>query len=125
MHLQINLKELYRDGVYIGIQRNEMVSIDTYRARVAKEMFHHGIYQPDRMRVSDLADAIVGGGDRQIALQAIRMTALDDFSPVVYVRGSNQRWVTLGRGPSADINEEIREWIIQWDKNELPPELGD
>lgn len=100
-----------------------MVSIDTYKARVAKEMYHHGVYQPDRMRVSDLADAIVGGGDRQTAQRAIRKTALDDFSPVVYVRGSNQKWVTLGRGPSKQINKEIRDWIMQWDESELPPGL--
>lgn len=55
-----------------------MVSIDTYKARTAKELYHHGVYQPDRMRVSDLADAIVGGGDRKTALRGIRKTALDD-----------------------------------------------
>lgn len=100
-----------------------MVSMDTYRAKAAKELYHHGVYQPDRMRVSDLIDAIIGGGDRQTARQAIEKTALDDFSPVVYVRGSNQRWITLGRGPSEEVNEDIRDWLIQWDESELPPEL--
>lgn len=105
------------------MRSKKMASIDTYRARTAKEMFLHGVYQPDHMKVADLADAIADRGERQKAIEAIRKTALDDFSPVVYVRGSNQQMVTLGRGASKQINKEIRDWIKQWDENELPQEL--
>lgn len=100
-----------------------MVSTDTYRAKAAKELFRHGVYQPDFMKVADLADAIAEPGERQKAIIAIRKTAMDHFSPVVFVRGSNQQVVTLGRGSPSDINDEIRDWIKQWDESELPDEL--
>lgn len=100
-----------------------MVSTDTYRARTAKELFRHGVYPPDFMKVADLGDAIAEPGERQKAIMAIRKTAMDDFSPVVFVRGANQQAVTLGRGSTAAINDEIREWILQWDETELPDGL--
>lgn len=100
-----------------------MVSTDTYRARTAKALYRHGVYPPDLMKVADLADAIAEPGERRKAIMAIRKTAMDDFSPVVFVRGSNQQAVTLGRGSTAQINDEVRDWIIQWDENELPPGL--
>jgi hypothetical protein len=100
-----------------------MVTTDTYRARTAKELYRHGVYPPNYMKVADVADAIVGAGDRDTAVRAIRNTAADDFSPVVFVRESNQQAITLGRGSATTINNEIRDWIMQWDESELPPEL--
>lgn len=105
------------------VEGNKMVTIDTYKARCVASLYRHRVYPPDVMKVTDVADDITGAGDRQKAISAIRKTALDDFSPVVFVRGSNQQVVSFGRGPSTQINTEAREWIIQWDENELPSGL--
>lgn len=107
----------------MDVEGNQMVTFDTYKARCVASLYRHRVYPPDVMKVADVADDITGSGDRQKAIQAIRKTALDDFSPVVFVRGSNQQVVSFGQGPSAQINNEARDWIVQWDENELPPGL--
>jgi hypothetical protein len=46
------------------------------------------------------------------AIRAIRQTAMDDFSPIVFVKESNQQVVSFGRGPTAQLNKEAREWTL-------------
>lgn len=97
-----------------------MTSTDTYKARCVASLYRHRVFPPDQMKVADVADDIQGSGDRRKAIEAIRKTALDDFSPVVFVRGSNQQVVSFGRGHPDQIKKEARNWITQWDASELP-----
>lgn len=100
-----------------------MITIDTYKARCVASLFKHRVYPPNVMKVADIADDITGSGDRQKAITAIRKTALDDFSPVVFVRRSNQQVVSFGKGHPDQIKQETRDWIVRWDADELPPGL--
>jgi hypothetical protein len=100
-----------------------MVTIDTYKARTVRSLYRHRVYPPDHMKVVDIADDITGSGDRDTAVRAIRQTAADDFSPIVFVKGSNQQVVSFGRGPPAQLKKEAREWILQWDPDEMPSGL--
>lgn len=100
-----------------------MVSTDTYRARVVAVLYQDGAYPPQFMNVSDAANAIAAPGDKPKAIQAIANTAMDDFSPVKYVRGTNRTAISFRNGPIAQLHDEARDWINMWDENELPPGL--
>lgn len=97
-----------------------MVSIDTYKARVVAVLYQDGAYPPQFLNVSDAADAIAAPGDKPKALQAISNTALDDFSPVKYVQGTNRLAISFRNGPIEQIQDEAREWIEMWDPDEMP-----
>lgn len=100
-----------------------MVIIDTYKARVVKVLYQDGAYPPQMMKVADAADAIAAPGEKPKAMQAITSTALDDFSPVMFVNGTNQSAISFGIGPISQIHEEATDWIELWDADEMPPGL--
>jgi hypothetical protein len=75
------------------------------------------------MKVADATDTIAAPGDKPKAIKAINKTALDDFSPVMFVRGTNQSAISFGIGPIDEIHEEAKDWIELWDADEMPPGL--
>lgn len=86
-------------------------------------LYHDGAYPPQFLKVSDAADVISVPGERQKAIQAIKKTALDDFSPVRFVEGTNRTAVSFRAAPIDQILIEAQDWIEMWDEDELPPGL--
>lgn len=88
-----------------------MVTTDAYKARVVAVLYQDGAYPPQFTKVSDAADAIAEPGEKPKALQAIANTAMDDTSPVKYVRETNRTAISFRNGPIDTLLDEAEEWI--------------
>lgn len=100
-----------------------MVAHDTYKARIAAFLYQQGLRYPRWIAVDDALDAIASPGERTKAYQAVRQTAMDDFSPVQYVEHTGEEAIALGDASTATITQEVIDWIELWDASELPPGL--
>lgn len=105
------------------VEGSNMTSRDTYKARTARFLFEQGVFPPRWLAVDDVLDRIAPDNERQKAYQALRQTALDDFSPVKYVEHTGQEAISLVDAPISQVNQEVKDWIEMWDADELPPGL--
>lgn len=97
-----------------------MVSDDTYKARTGATLYREGAYIPQWMSVDDVVDEIAALAEPGSAESAIRRAAADPQSPVVYTPGTGRSAVSLERGPRADVNARVKDWIERHDPSELP-----
>jgi hypothetical protein len=99
-----------------------MVSDNTLKARIPKVLYRQGAYLPDWMAVSDVEAAILPPQwqGRIDGVSAIERVALDPTSPVVFKPGTGRSAIALERGPRADVNARVKDWIQRHDPSELP-----
>lgn len=100
-----------------------MTATDTYKARTARFLFEQGVFPPRWLAVDDVLDRIASASERQKAHRAVRKTALDDFSPVKYVEHTGEEAVSLVDAQTAQVEQEVIDWIEMWDESEMPPGL--
>lgn len=100
-----------------------MITLDTYKARLARFLYQHGFRFPRWIGVKDALDAIAAANDRKRVYHAIRSAAEDAASPIQYVDGTGEEAIALVDAPLSQVKRKVRNWIVMWDENELPPEL--
>ena len=103
-----------------------MISDDTFIARAAAHLYREAAYLPHWVAVDDLVDEITDPNDRGSggsAESAIRRTAADLRSPVVYTPGTGRSAVSLERGSRGQVDARVRDWIERHDGSELPSGL--
>lgn len=97
-----------------------MVSDKTYKARTGAVLYKEAAHIPKWMSVDDVVGEIAAPGEPGSAESAIRRTAADPQSPVVYTPGTGRSAVSLERGARADVDARVKDWIERHDRSELP-----
>ena len=94
-----------------------MVSDATYKARTAAVLYRESAYLPQWMSVANVVDEIADPAEIGSAESAIRRTAADRVSPVIFTPGTGRSAVSLERG---DVDARVKDWIERHDPSELP-----
>lgn len=97
-----------------------MVSDETYKVRTVAHLYQEAAYLPQWEAIDDVGDKIAAPGEPGSAESAIRRTASDRLSPVIYTPNTGDSAVSLERDDRATVDERCRDWIERHDRSELP-----
>lgn len=97
-----------------------MVSDNTYKARTVAYLYQEAAYLPQWVAIDDVVAAIADPSELGSAESAIRRTASDRLSPVIYTPNTGDSAISLERDDRATVDERCKDWIERHDPSELP-----